>query len=81
VQLIENEDDRKIIHFQVELESRKVDLTIFKETPLKIAHKAKVKADCGYQGIKKIHINSQTPAKKSKNGELTKKNSVKKVLA
>jgi len=53
---------------------------------LKIARKTKIKADCGYQGIKKIHLNSQTPDKKPKNGELTKnkrkktKNSVKKEL-
>lgn len=73
MQLIENENNTKIIHCQVELEGRKADLTIFKETPLKIAYKTKIKADCGYQGIKKIHPNSQTPIKKPKNGELTKK--------
>jgi uncharacterized protein (DUF2344 family) len=55
------------------LEGRKADLTIFKQTPLKIARKTKIKADCGYQGIKKVHPNSQTPIKKPKNGELTKK--------
>ena len=30
VQLIENEDNKKIIHCQVELEGRNADLTIFK---------------------------------------------------
>lgn len=55
------------------MEGRKADLTIFKQTSLKIARKAKSKADSGYQGIKKIHPNSQTPIKKPKNGELTKK--------
>ena len=64
MQLIENENNRKIIHCQVELEGRKADLTIFKQTPLKIARKTTIKADCGYQGIKTIHPNSQTPIKK-----------------
>ena len=40
---------------------------------MKIARKTKIKSDCGYQGIKKIHLNSQTPDKKPKHGELTKK--------
>ena len=40
---------------------------------MKIARKTNIKADCGYQRIKKIHLNSQTPDQKPKQGELTKK--------
>lgn len=43
------------------------------ETPLEIDPKIKVKGDLGYQGIGKLHANSQIPHKKPKNGEVTKK--------
>jgi hypothetical protein len=48
-------------------------LKIFKETPVKISPKIKVKGDLGYLGIDKIHPNTKIPHKKPKNGELTKK--------
>lgn len=57
----------------MELEGRKSDIRIFQETPLKIHRKIKVKGDLGYVGITKTHTRSQVPHKKSKNGELTKK--------
>lgn len=72
-QLITNQKDNTILHCQVELEGRKSDLKVFKETDVKIHPKVKVKADLGYQGIDKIHANSKVPHKKPKNGELTKK--------
>jgi hypothetical protein len=72
-QLITNQKDNKILHCQVELEGRKSDLKVFKETDVKIHPKVKVKGDLGYQGIDKIHANSKVPHKKPKNGELTKK--------
>ena len=48
-------------------------MKIFKETPVKISPKIKVKGDLGYLGIDKIHPNIKIPHKKPKNGELTKK--------
>lgn len=68
-----NQSDETIFHCQVELEGRKSDLKIFKETSLQIHPKIKLKADLGYQGIAKIHPNSKTPHKTPKNGKLTKK--------
>jgi hypothetical protein len=47
-------------------------LKIFKETPIEISPKIKVKGDLGYLGIERIHPNSKIPHKKPKNGELTK---------
>lgn len=73
VQLIVNQKDNSIKHCQVELEGRKSDLRIFKETVLKIHPKIKVKGDLGYLGIDKIHEKSKVPHKKPQNGELTKK--------
>jgi len=55
------------------LEGRKSDIRIFRETPLEIHPKVKVKGDLGYLGIDKIHARSQVPHKKPKNGKLTKK--------
>jgi len=36
-----------------------------------VADKIKVQGDSGYQGILKLHRNSETPKKKPKGGELT----------
>ena len=71
VQLIINQEDSSIKHCQ--LEGRKSDIRIFKETELIIHPKIKIKADLGYQGIGKIHPRSKVPHKKLKNIELTKK--------
>ena len=60
------------MHCEVELQGAKSDLRIFREAPLSIAGKIKVKADLGYQGIEKIHSNSKIPIKKPNKGELTK---------
>lgn len=57
----------------MELEGRKSDIRIFRETPLEFHPKIKVKGDLGYLGIAKIHARSQVPHKKPKNGQLTKK--------
>jgi hypothetical protein len=71
-QLIINEENKSIKHCCTELEGRKSDLKIFKETPIEISPKIKVKGDLGYLGIERIHPNSKIPHKKPKNGELTK---------
>jgi DDE superfamily endonuclease/Helix-turn-helix of DDE superfamily endonuclease len=59
-------------HCQVETIGRKADITVFKETELEIDEQIKLKADLGYQGIEKLHKNSQIPHKKPKEGSLTK---------
>ena len=39
---------------------------------MRFQKKTKVLTDSGYQGIKKIHTNSESPKKKQKNSPLTK---------
>ncbi len=48
------------------------DFRLFKESKIHIHHGTKVVTDTGYQGIGKIHQNSQLPKKNSKKNPLTK---------
>ena len=50
---------------------RRHDFRIFKESKVRILPKIKVKVDTGYQGIIKIHANSELPKKRSKKNPLT----------
>jgi hypothetical protein len=43
---------------------KKHDLKIFKQAKIKLPPTAKLLGDSGYQGILKLHPNSQTPVKK-----------------
>lgn len=52
---------------------RKHDFRLFKESKMLIHHKVKVITDTGYQGIQKIHNNSELPKKRNKKNPLTKK--------
>ncbi|XVN40608.1 MAG: IS5 family transposase [Rickettsia endosymbiont of Argas persicus] len=52
---------------------RKHDFRLFKESKMLIHHKVKVITDTGYQGIQKIHNNSELPKKRNKKKPLTKK--------
>jgi hypothetical protein len=45
---------------------------LFKESGVRIHPKIKVLTDTGYQGISKIHCNSELPKKKTKKNPLTK---------
>lgn len=47
------------------------DLRLFKSSRTQFAPWVKCLADKGYQGIKKVHPNSQTPMKKPPRGQLT----------
>lgn len=47
------------------------DFKLFKETYIGISNKIKILGDSGYQGITKIHTNSETPTKASKLHSLT----------
>jgi len=51
---------------------RKHDFRLFKESKVLIHHKVKVITDTGYQGIQKIHNNSELPKKRNKKNPLTK---------
>jgi len=51
---------------------KKHDFRLFKESKPLIHHKVKVITDTGYQGIQKIHNNSELPKKRSKKNPLTK---------
>lgn len=48
------------------------DFRLFKESKTRINPMIKVITDTGYQGIKKLHNNSEMPKKKSKKNPLTK---------
>lgn len=43
-----------------------------KSIGVRVVKHIKIEADSGYQGIDKLHNNSETPKKKSKNNPLTK---------
>jgi hypothetical protein len=48
------------------------DFRLFKESGVKFKKETKVLTDTGYQGLKKIHANSELPKKKTKKIPLTK---------
>jgi len=47
------------------------DFRLFKESKTEMAHRVLCLADAGYQGLADLHVNSQTPKKKSKFHPLT----------
>ncbi|MCL2312777.1 MAG: transposase [Firmicutes bacterium] len=51
---------------------KKHDFRIFKESKTGINEKIRVGADTGFQGIHKVHKNSEIPKKKTKKHPLTK---------
>ncbi|SPR15151.1 IS5 family transposase ISOt6 [Orientia tsutsugamushi] len=51
---------------------KKHDFRLFKKSKMLIHPKVKMITDTGYQGIQKIHNNSELPKKKSKKNPLTK---------
>jgi hypothetical protein len=48
------------------------DFRVFRQSPLPLNPKTQLLADKGYQGVLKLHANSQTPKKKPKNATLDK---------
>lgn len=48
------------------------DFRLFKESKVRIHTKIKALADSGYQGIQKLHTNSELPKKRTKKCPLTK---------
>ncbi|MBS4166358.1 hypothetical protein NEOC65_001444 [Neochlamydia sp. AcF65] len=51
---------------------KKHDFRLFKESQVKINPQIRVLTDSGYQGLKKLHAQTQMPKKKSKKKPLTK---------
>ena len=51
---------------------RRHDFHLFKKSNVRIKESIKVLADSGYQGLKKLHVNSELPKKNSKKNPLTK---------
>lgn len=49
------------------------DFKLFKRSKLSISKKKKAKFDSGYQGVEKLHSNSELPIKSSLKNPLTKK--------
>lgn len=51
---------------------KKHDFRLFKESKTKVRPDVKILTDTGYQGLAKIHANSELPKKKSKKNPLSK---------
>ena len=51
---------------------KKHDFRLFKESKVKIHRNIKTLTDSGYQGIKKLHANTELPKKRTKKCPLTK---------
>ena len=53
-------------------QGKRHDFRLFKKSKVRINKDVKLLADSGYQGVKKIHENSELPKKNSKKKPLTK---------
>ena len=54
------------------LRGRNHDFKLFKESKMHLYSSTKIQADTGYQGLQKIHSNTEIPKKKSKKHPLSK---------
>jgi len=69
-QVLANKKSAKIICTAFS-EGKTHDFSLFKKSKIGMNEELELLADKGYQGIKKIHNNSRTPIKKTKNKELS----------
>lgn len=70
-QLVVNKTNGRIM--AVEIRAGKThDFRVFKESGVHLPATNKIMVDSGYQGLQKIHANTQLPKKKSKKYKLTK---------
>jgi hypothetical protein len=53
-------------------QGRRHDFRLYKNSKVRVSGKVKILTDSGYQGIKKLHENSELPRKNSKKKPLTK---------
>lgn len=70
-QIVADNNSRKIICTAFD-KGRRHDFKLFKNSKVYFKKESKCLADTGYQGIQKIHPNSELPKKKSKKKPLTK---------
>ena len=70
-QLVADKASRKIVCTVFD-KGHSHDFKIFKDSRISLKEKTKCIADTGYQGIQKLHSNSELPKKKSKKNPLTK---------
>lgn len=69
--MVVNKADKTIICTDF-CEGKKHDFRLFKECKVKFHESSQVLADTGYQGLQKIHLNTELPKKSSKKKPLTK---------
>jgi hypothetical protein len=72
-QVVVSKTDNQIICTDFR-EGKKHDFRLFKDSGVHCLEETELLADSGYQGIKNIHRNSQTPQKSSKKKPLSKTN-------
>ena len=71
MQLIAERNTRKIICTAFD-KGRTHDFKLFKQSKTRMYQHIRCEADTGYQGIAKLHVNSETPKKKTKTNPLSK---------
>jgi IS5 family transposase len=71
MQLVIDARSQRVICVAV-CQGRVHDLKLLKQSRTRFAAKVKVSADKGYQGIKRVHAESETPHKKPRGGMLTR---------
>jgi len=70
-QVVVDRKSRKIICTSF-TNGKRHDFRLFKESKVRVLPRIGIKTDTGYQGITKIHANSELPKKRSKKNPLTK---------
>jgi hypothetical protein len=70
-QIVVDKTSRKILCSDFD-KGRRHDFKLFKDSKVYLTEESKSLADTGYQGIQKLHSNSEHPKKKSKKQPLTK---------
>lgn len=70
-QVVVDKTTKKIVCINI-ANGKKHDFKLFKESRVRFNLTSLVITDTGYQGIKKIHLNSEHPKKRSKKNPLTK---------
>jgi len=70
-QVVVDKKSRKIICTSF-TNGKRHDFRLFKESKVRVLPNIEIKTDTGYQGIEKIHANSELPKKRSKKKHLSK---------
>ena len=70
-QIVADKESKRILCTAFD-KGRRHDFKLFKQSKVYLKKESKCLVDTGYQGIQKIHSNSELPKKKSKKQPLTK---------